>query len=84
MSTIAERIEELSVLLIGQEMTYEGSKGKLTKSVDGVVTAVEFAGCSISNARGEWLGIRLLIKPKGKRGVWTWALADEWAGAVTP
>lgn len=78
MSDITERIEVLSKLLVGQEMTYEGQYGKRTKNVRGIVKAVEFAGCSITNARGEYLGIRFLIKPKGKRPVWTWAMADEW------
>lgn len=75
--TIGERIEALNKHLVGTEANYEGSKGKRTKKVSGVVKEVRFAGCSISNDRGEWMGIELLIKPKVGRAVWTWAMPDE-------
>lgn len=79
MSTIAERIQELSTRLIGAEAHYEGEKGKRKVNLDGVITEVEFAGCQITNARGSWLGIRLRIKPKGRGAVWTFPMADEFA-----
>lgn len=76
--TIADRIQALSDHLVGTEATYEGTYRKRTKNVSGTITGIEFGGCSITNARGQFIGVRLCIKPKGKRPVWTWVIADEW------
>lgn len=77
MNTIGERIEELNRHLVGTRASYTGSKGKRTKNVAGTIKEVRFAGCSISNPRGEFLGIEFLIKPDKGRAVWTWAMPDE-------
>lgn len=77
MSTISERVEELRLQYIGKTLIYRGESrtGRVTE-IEGTVTDVAFAGCSISNDRGEWLGIKFRIR-NGRRHIWTAAMPDE-------
>jgi hypothetical protein len=62
--------------MVGQVVHYTGNRPD--RDVRGTITAAEFAGCTVTNERGKWLGVRFRIKPlDGGRAFWTHAMPDE-------